>query len=239
MNVLFTSANHPITKFCEEKSRFKILAPEIDFSQIAEVLGTFKRSKIAAVIHIDTIGAKGDWAKRSILYKNLQTCCSAYRVPKLIVVSDELKWLSSGENDKITTLLQFPVLYGAGVPQKDNYIMTAVFKAMRGADMSIEADKVFSALYIEDALRVLGLMLKRDTPKGAYCVSPPDPATKIGVIKALKYASNKLLPYEVKSRVTAPDEVLDGSSFAEAFPDFKFIGLKSGIGRTYKALTEG
>lgn len=86
--------------------------------------------------------------------------------------------------DKITTVLRIFDIYGAG---GSDVISKAVAAGARGKkQITIDRDRTVSAIYIDDAVRVIGEMLTKNVAKGDYNLVSDEKTTYLTVAKQVK-----------------------------------------------------
>ena len=154
-----------------------------------------------------------------IMFKNIQYMSIVYGVKKLVIIGsgaefDRSRPISNisesaiGElvptdgyglgkylihalahKDKITTELRIFDVFGAGGKGVIDKIVAA--GAKRKKQITLARDRVVSAIYIDDAVKVIGEVIKRDIPKGDYNLVAAEPVSYLDIAKSVKRAVRK------------------------------------------------
>ena len=138
--------------------------------------------------------------------------------------------------DKISTILRFFNVYGAGANPKTNPVAEIIDGVKRKKEVTVTADRRISALYVADALKIIAAFLDNHFPKGQYNVVPDEPVTYFDIARKAKSAAKKN-GREVKL-VLGAGNMLDeftgrNDNLRKLLPNFKFTGLSSGVNKTY------
>ena len=139
--------------------------------------------------------------------------------------------------DKISTVLRFFNIYGAGANPKSNPVMEIIDGVKRNATFTVDADRRISALYVADALKIIAAFLDNHFPKAQYNAVPDESATYFDVAKKAKAAAKKS-GREVKIVLNSAEKPLDeftgrNENLRKLLPNFKFTSLSRGVAKTY------
>lgn len=176
-----------------------------DFDAVLHLAGTNER-KNSGVLD----------ARNLIMFKNIQYLSIVHGVKKLITVGEGVEFDKSkpivdfkegmfGKNvptdgyglgrylinvlaskDKITTVLRIFNVYGphGGVSRPINKIVAAGARGKK--TITIDRDKIVSAIYIDDALKVIAQFLRGDYPRGDYNLVSGDKMSYLEIAKLVK-----------------------------------------------------
>ena len=204
-------------------------------------------------------------ADNLIMFKNVQYAATLEGVRKLIVVGDaaDLDLSRPVENfnedsfgetipvsgyglsrylihllaskDKISTVLRFFGIYGAGASVKYNRQTEILSHALVGKkQIALAGDKKFSTIYVEDACRIISQFLDNDYGRGIYNAASPVPATFSEFAKKAKsYAKKNGRDITVDIGKADENEMTaDVGKLESVLGPFKFTSLSAGINKT-------
>lgn len=154
-----------------------------------------------------------------IMFKNIQYMSIVYGVKKLVIIGsgaefDRSRPISNvsesaigeavptdgyglgkylihtlAQKDKITTELRLFDIFGAGGKGVIDKIVGA--GAKRKKQIVLPRDRVVSAVYLDDAVKAIGEVIKRDIKKGDYNLVAAEPVSYLDIAKSIKRAVRK------------------------------------------------
>lgn len=213
-----------------------------------------------------TDGVTGS-ADNLIMFKNLQYAAILNGVKKLIVIGDaadmdlstpveHVKESGFGQTmpndsyglgrylihllaskDKISTVLRFFTVFGAGADSGTNPIMSILARGVTGKKTVTVPDKLVSTIYIDDAVRVIAAFLTNDFAKGDYNVASPSPINLIEFAKKARSFAKKN-GREITVEITGEQCELtaDTEKLAAVLPNFRFTADNTAINKTLEKL---
>ena len=202
------------------KKKYKIVAPETDFTVYDEVSTLFADNKFAAVVHLAEYDAAR--ADNLVAFQNIQHACILGGVKKLLVAesvasvecprpienADEAelgacvpKAAHAGgayltrvlaEKDKISTVLRFFTVYGKYANIENNCTAEILSHAVAGKkEIVLEANRQLSVVYDDDACKIIAAFLEQDLPQGTYNIAHPTPVALYDFAKKAKTFAKK------------------------------------------------
>lgn len=207
-----------------------------------------------------------------VFFKNIQYAAILYGVKKLIVAGDAADLNVKGgiaeateseygktvptdgygfgqylinllaSKDKISTVLRFFNIYGAGADPQKNPVVKIIDDARhnRSKTVTVDADRRISALYVADALKVISAFIDNNFPKGQYNVVPDDVATYFDIARKAKAAAKKNgreIKLVLNSSAPQEDEFTGkNDALRMLMPNLKFTGISKGVTKTYESL---
>ena len=220
----------------------------------------------------DRFEGEGIDSANLVFFKNVQYAAILYGVKKLIVAGDAADLGSKGgiveaseseygkivptdgyglgqylinllaSKDKISTVLRFFNIYGAGANPQKNPVVKIIDDARRNRSktVTVNADRRISALYVADALKIISAFVDNNFPKGQYNVVPDEATTYFEIARKAKAAAKKN-EREIKlvlDSSAAPEDEFTGKNEAlrKLMPNFKFTGISKGVTKTYENL---
>lgn len=141
--------------------------------------------------------------------------------------------------DKISTVLRFFNVYGEGADTAVNPVMKIIRDVKKTKSVSLAADAKISAVYVDDAVKIIAAFLDGNFPKGQYNVVADEPTSYYEIARKAKAAAKKN-GREVKLTL-APDSVLPpytgvNEALRKLLPGFKFTSISKGVGKTYETI---
>ena len=136
--------------------------------------------------------------------------------------------------DKISTVLRFFDVYGAGASVEEGHPLEILSHAIVGKkQIEVPANKTFSTIYIDDACKIVSLFIDNDYEKGIYNVASPVPI-KLGDFakKAKSYAKKDGRELSVSVGEENGIFTADVSKLLDALGSFKFTAHSTGITKT-------
>ncbi len=142
------------------------------------------------------------------------------------------------EKDKITTVLRFFGVYGAGADCGVNTLTDILARAIVGKKSVEIPDKKLSAVYIDDAVKVVEKFAFNDLAKGDYNVANPEPTTYFDFAKkAVAFAEKN--EREVGFYFTHDEtELTANTDKLNSVVQIRFTSHASGVKRTLEKLFE-
>lgn len=142
--------------------------------------------------------------------------------------------------DKISTVLRFFSVYGKYADPGASKTMEIIARAVTGKKIvDIERDKQFSAIYIDDALKVIAAFLDNDFPKGEYNVASDKPLTLIETAKTarrLAAKNERKIEINVKNEGAERNYTADVQKLKTVMPSLRFTSHATGIKNVYEFL---
>lgn len=142
--------------------------------------------------------------------------------------------------DKISTVLRFFTVYGRYCDVNASKTMELIARGVTGKKTAvIERDRSYSAVYIDDALKVIAAFIDNDFEKGEYNVASDAPLTFTEVAKAAKRLAKKdLREIDVVIENAEPDVCYTGSveKLRSVMPKLKFTPHSAAIKQVYEHL---
>lgn len=243
------------------KKKYEIVTPAradlLRYENAAQVL----REEMPDAVIADCTQSVG--AENLIVFKNLQYAATLYGVKKLLVLGGtfdiraDVDGIHLREADVAaseppagqalnrmvytlaakgtTTVLRLFGVYGKYCRPDRNRLAEILSHAVTGKkEIELPADKTFSALYAEDACKIVALFLERDLPRGTYNVAAPMAATLFEFAKKARSFAKKNEREVVLRLGNGVEHVLsaDTTALHDAIGNFKFTALTTGIGKT-------
>ncbi len=206
-------------------------------------------------------------ADNLIMFKNIQYMAIAHGVKKLITVGEgvefdrsrpivdftEDKFGSSiptdgyglgrylinvlASKDKITTVLRIFNVYGEGGGTRPiNKIVAAASRGKK--QITIDRDRVISAIEVCDAVRVIAAFLQKNLPRGDYNLVADDKMSYLEIAKTMKRLIRKDgFDIDIVVKNPAPDLEYSASNakLMSVLP-IKLTTMKSGVKKLYEQL---
>lgn len=143
--------------------------------------------------------------------------------------------------DNISTVFRIFGLYGKYDSADTNRELEILSHALSGKkEIKVPADKTFSAIYAEDACKIIAAFIDNDYPRGTYNLASPAPVTLSEFAKKAKsYAKKDAREVTVEIGDGEENELTaDVSKLLSTLGSFKFTAHSTGIAKTldyYKA----
>lgn len=255
MKILVTGGNGLIGKaFVKaQKKTFDIVAPtseQMDIFDARSVDEVFSNNKFDAVLHLAGLVTSNKVAPQEddalIMFTNIQHAAARHGVKKLIVLCDgpaDAGWGKKltgtlAAKDKITTVLRVFGVYGSGGTRPVTKIVAAASHGKK--QIVIDRDRVISAVSVEDAVKVIALLLKKDAPKGDYNLVSGDTMSYLEIAKAMRRLVRKDgFDLEIVVKNDAPDSDYTASNEALlAVLPYKFTSISAGVKKLYNDLKD-
>lgn len=137
--------------------------------------------------------------------------------------------------DKISTVLRMFGVFGSGASRSNNSITEVLASAVTGKkQIVLKGDKIISALYVEDACKIISLFLDNDYERGMYNVASPAPTSLSEFAKKAKaYAKKNGREITVEIGAEAQNELTaDVSKLLDTLGSFKFTAHSTAINKT-------
>jgi nucleoside-diphosphate-sugar epimerase len=267
MKILLTGSQGYIGKaFLNKfKKKHEIIAPkkdEMDLTKMPDVIKYIKGAGIEAVVHTASVCCGENMvAENVMMFKNLQSACSMYKVPKIIVIGSATEYGKSdltaakeqdagkviakddigysklmitelARADSITTVLRFFDLFGRAA--KSNFLNNIIKDAAAGKELSLDKNKKFSAISLLDAVRITELFCVNDYPKGEYNVTHPIVFESLRVQKILNSLSERTVPIKMTDKKAyEPEFTADNSRLMAVLGDYRFATPRGAIKKIY------
>lgn len=139
--------------------------------------------------------------------------------------------------DKISTVLRFFSVYGKYCDVSSSKTMELIARGVTGKKTAvIERDKQFSAVYIDDALKVIAAFLDNDFPKGEYNVTSDKPLSYLEIAKTVRrLAAADLREVEIQVLKEGQDYSYTGSAekLKAVMPKLRFTSHKTAVKNVY------
>ncbi|MDR3318642.1 MAG: NAD-dependent epimerase/dehydratase family protein [Clostridiales bacterium] len=265
MKILLTGASGFIGKHFYRKFRktHEIIAPtheELDVTDMGAVIRYIKG--VDAVVHMANAHGDNTANNNILMFKNLQSACSMYKIPKLIVIGSGYEFdytqavVSAKETDvgktmpktdygysknmitqlaradKFTTVLRFFDVFGKKSP--NNFLMDIIKRGAEGKELVLDKNKLFSATFVVDAVKLIERFCVNDYPKGEYNCVPSKPYDKYQVLRILYALSEKTLYVGMKDPKSFETEyTADNAKLMKALGEYKFTSPRSAIKKVY------
>ncbi len=136
--------------------------------------------------------------------------------------------------DKISTVLRFFDVYGAGASVEEGRPLEILSHAVIGKkQIEVPVNKEFSTIYVEDACKIISMFIDNDYEKGIYNVASPV-SIKLGDFarKAKSYAKKDGREIAVSVGEENGIFTADISKLLAALGSFKFTAHSTGITKT-------
>lgn len=142
--------------------------------------------------------------------------------------------------DKISTVLRFFSVYGKYADPGTSKTTELIARAVTGKKTAeIERDKTFSAVYVDDAVKVIAAFLDNDFPKGEYNVASDKPLTWVETAKTAKrLAAKDGRVVEIKVLNEGQDRTYTANveKLKALLPKLRFTSHATGIKNVYEYL---
>lgn len=147
---------------------------------------------------------------------------------------------SLAAKDKISTVLRFFSVYGKGADVGSNPIGAILARAITGKKaIEIPQDKLFSTVYVEDAVKIINAFLENDFPRGTYNVASDVPITLTEVAKKARAYAKKIdrdVAINVLYEGEANEMTANNEQLKLILPTLKFTSHATGIQKTLEFL---
>ncbi len=142
--------------------------------------------------------------------------------------------------DKISTVLRFFTVYGKYCDVGASKTMELIARGVTGKKTAeIERDKEYSAIYVDDAVKVIAAFIDNDFEKGEYNVASDVPLTLTDVARTAKRLAKKdLRQVDIAVKYDTPDVSYTASveKLKAVMPKLKFTSHSSAIRQVYEHL---
>ncbi len=142
--------------------------------------------------------------------------------------------------DKISTVLRFFTVYGKYCDVGASKTMELIARGVTGKKTAeIERDKEYSAIYVDDAVKVIAAFIDNDFEKGEYNVASDVPLTFTDVARTAKRLAKKdLRQVDIAVKYDTPDVSYTASveKLKAVMPKLKFTSHSSAIRQVYEHL---
>ena len=190
MRILLAGADGAIGKaFAKEhKGKHEIIAldyKKADFSRYEPIKAIFSAYKFDAVLYFAGAGEAN-------LFKNLQFASLLYGAKKMLTVFDAGESFFNAlvpnliQKDKIGSGLKIYGLFGSGTDAKTNAIAKIFADAKKKGAVNLAQDREISAVYIDDAVKVISAFIEKDLPQGVYDLVPAQTTSLLKIAQAVK-----------------------------------------------------
>ncbi|MDR0855802.1 MAG: NAD(P)-dependent oxidoreductase [Clostridiales bacterium] len=238
---------------------------ELDCTKMAQVIQFIKGADAVvhfAQAQGDPVRSRQDNIQ---MYQNLKSACVMYKVKKLIVIGSgfeynldqEIKNVTEADVDKSrpntlygdskymithlarlsdvdTYVLRFFDVYGP--KSRPNFLMDTIGQAAHGQDLLLPKNRVFSAIFVLDAVRITEKFLTESYPAGEYNVIPPHRYEYKKVLGILYNVSEKTINVKVEKPKEFEPEYTGNSDKLLALLDgsgYRWVSPRAGIKKTY------
>lgn len=139
--------------------------------------------------------------------------------------------------DKISTNLRFFTVYGPGAYADSNIMSALAARGVLGKNIELPYDRTLSAVFIDDAVKVIAAFLENDYPKGDYNVVSDKKITLSEAAACVRRAA-KRDGKEIRVTVggTAPECTGSCDKLMAVMPKLRFTAFSTGMNKLYEYL---
>lgn len=140
------------------------------------------------------------------------------------------------QKDKITTELRLFEIFGTGGKGTINKIITAGARGKK--QIVIGRDRVVSAVCLDDAVRAIGEIIKRNCPKGDYNLVASEPVSYLDIAKSIKRAVKRdggNIDIVVKSEGQDLEYTASNEKLLSVLP-IRLSSVSSGVKKLYEQI---
>lgn len=204
--------------------------------------------------------------KNVLAFKNIQSVASAYGVKKVIVLSNENEYDTTAELTRVTeserasfrpsdsygyskyivtdfarfdanvTVVRSFGAYGKYMPE-DSWLVRTALDAYHGREMTAETDCTFSAIFIDDLVKIINDFLLKGYPSGDYNIAASESVTVKSVLNRFKRESGT--GFKIAAKGMGAELTASNAKFLDTVGGaYRFSSARSGLGKLYKWLSD-
>jgi GDP-L-fucose synthase len=137
------------------------------------------------------------------------------------------------KSDKIYDLRVFGI-FGKYEDYSIRFISNLICKAIYNLPLTMNQNRRFSYIDVDDFCRIAELFLKNDFKYHAYNITPDESLELSDLAEMIKKISGKNLEIRVKDEGMGPEYTGNNKRLRAELPDFKFSGIDQSVQKLYK-----